>query len=74
MFGMDNTPIHDWSDSLQIQPDIIQKYKQIIKNYPDSEATVYLNDYLDFLEQKKYKYDRSFDEYGREKLHSMYGE
>jgi len=73
MLGMDNTPIHDWSDSLQIRPEVIETYKQIIEEYPNSNATTYLKDYMNYLEQKNFKYDRSFDEYGREKFPEMYG-
>lgn len=73
MFGMDNTPIHDWSDSLNIRPEVIKTYKQIIEEYPKSDAVPYLIDYLDFLEQKNFKYDRSFNEYGRRKFPDMYG-
>lgn len=73
MFGMDNTPVHDWSDSLQIRPEVIATYKQIIVEHPNSKATKYLKDYMNYLEQKNFKYDRSFDEYGREKFPEMYG-
>lgn len=73
MFGMDNTPIHDWSDSLNIRPELIKIYKQVIEKHPDSKATAYLTEYLKYLEQKNYKYDRSFNEYGREKFPDMYG-
>lgn len=73
MFGMDNTPIHDWSDSLNVRPQVIKTYKKIIEEYPKSDAVQYLSDYLDFLEQKNFKYDRSFNEYGRRKFPDMYG-
>jgi len=73
MFGMDNTPIHDWSDSLGIRPDVIEDYKLVIKRYPNSRSAEYLIDYLDFIDQKSYKYDKSFNEFGREKFPGMYG-
>lgn len=73
MFGMDNTPIHDWSDSLQIRPELIKTYNHIIEDYPNSDAVEYLKEYLNYLEQKNFKYDRSFNEYGREKFPNMYG-
>lgn len=73
MFGMDNTPIHDWSDSLKIRPEVIENYRLIIERYQNSKAAEYLNDYLNYLEQKNYKYDRSFNEYGKEKFPTMYG-
>lgn len=73
MLGMDNTPIHDWSDSLHIRPEVIATYKQIIEEYPNSRATAYLKDYMNYLKRKNFKYDRSFAEYGREKFPKMYG-
>ncbi|MEO1254718.1 MAG: hypothetical protein AAFY41_07525 [Bacteroidota bacterium] len=73
MFGMDNTPIHDWSDSLKIRPEVVETYNNIIDRFPNSDAVSYLTDYLNYLEQKNFKYDRSFDEYGRQKFPEMYG-
>lgn len=73
MLGTGNTPIHDWSDSLKVRPEMIKTYKTVIDQYPDSKASEYLKDYLIYLEQKKYRYDNSFHKYGREKFPSMYG-
>jgi hypothetical protein len=73
MFGMDNTPIHDWSDSLNVRTELVNAYKSIIAEYPNSKATEFLIEYLKYIEQKGFKYDRSFNEYGREKFPSMHG-
>ena len=73
MLGTGNTPIHDWSDSSTIRPEMIETYNSVIEEYPDSKASEYLKDYLIYLEQKSYRYDGSFHEYGEEKFPSMYG-
>lgn len=72
MFGMDNTPIHNWSDSLNIRPELIKTYKDIIDKHPNSKSAIHLSDYLSYLEKKNYQYDNSFHEYGREMFPDMY--
>jgi hypothetical protein len=73
MFGMDNTPIHDWSDEMNVRTEMIDTYRSVISTYPNSRAAELLGDYLKYLEEKGFKYDRSFDEYGRRNFPSMYG-
>ncbi len=72
MFGMDNTPINNWSDSLNIRPELIKTYKDIIDKYPNSKAAAYLKDYLYYLEKKNNQYDNSFHKYAREKFTDLY--
>ena len=74
MFGMDNSPIHDWSDSMKIRTELIDAYNSVIQNHPNSRAVPFLKDYLSYIQQKKYRYDRSFDDFGREKFPQLYDE
>jgi hypothetical protein len=52
---------------------MIDTYRSVISTYPNSRAAELLGDYLKYLEEKGFKYDRSFDEYGRRNFPSMYG-
>lgn len=74
MLGTGNSAIHDWGDPPKVRPEVIESYKKVVREHPNSTAAEYLTDYLNFLEQKDFIWDRSFDsDYGREKFPDMYG-
>ena len=73
MLGTGNTPIHDWGNPMKVRIEILETYNSVIKQYPNSKASEYLKDFLKYLEQKKFIYDNSFHQYGREKFPNFYG-
>lgn len=69
MFGIDNTPIFDWnSQPYTIKSELIKAFERVIEEHPESKSVKYLEDYLVFIEDKKFIYNKEFDEYARMKF------
>ena len=73
MMGTGNSAIHDWGNPPRVRPEVIESFQRVIDDNPSSTSAKYLNDYLNFLEKKNFIWDRTFNEYGREKFPEMYG-
>ena len=73
MLGTDNSPICDWSDSNKIYVGVIDSYKDVISEYPNSKSAKYLMEYLEYLEQKNFKYDSSLKVDLKEKFPEVFG-
>lgn len=74
MFGIDNTPIFDWnSQTYTIKSELIKAFERVIEEHPESKSVKYLEEYLVFIEDKKFIYSKEFDEYARMKFPKRFG-
>lgn len=57
MFGMSNTPIHEWTDSKKIYDEVLDSYKETIKTNEAAVTATILKEYLRMLEKNDQKMD-----------------